>query len=59
MKYTMNDRPYDLWSLMQYGLKVGLLITDNDSNVTGMLVLITPSTWPSKNNYQDLFVLIA
>lgn len=21
MKYTMNDRPYDLWSLMQYGLK--------------------------------------
>lgn len=59
MKYTMNDRPYDLWSLMQYGLKVGLLITDNDTNVTGKLVLITPSTWPSKNNYQDLFVLIA
>lgn len=59
MKYTMNDRPYDLWSLMQYGLKVGLLITDNDTNVTGMLVLITPNTWSSKNNYQDFFVLIA
>lgn len=59
MKYTMNDRPYDLWSLMQYGLKVGLLITDNDTNITGMLVLITPNTWPSKNNYQDFFVLIA